>query len=77
MGKAIRASALVFLLACSAQAGIMQNETPAPPPPPAPAATSDETTADGYMQTGYMQNDVASPLTQVALDVLAAVSSVL
>ncbi len=77
MVKAIRASVLVLLLACSAQAGIMQNETPAPPPPAEPAATSDETTADGYMQTGYMQNDATSPVTQVALDVVAALSSLL
>lgn len=39
MGKAIRASVLVLLLACSAQAGHMQNDAVQPPPPPAPAAT--------------------------------------
>ena len=75
MGKAIRASALILLLACSAQAGIIQNEAPAPPPPPSqpasavqePADTSQEPTANGYMQ-----NDAPSSLTQIALDVLAA-----
>lgn len=55
----------------------MQNEAPTPPPPPEPAVTSDETTADGYIQNGYMQNGVASPVTQVALDVVAALSSLL
>lgn len=32
MSKAVRASALVLLLACSAYAGDIQNGSPAPPP---------------------------------------------
>lgn len=77
MIKVIRASALVLLLACSTQAGIMQNEAPAPPPPsqPAtavqePAATTGEPTANGYIQ-----DDTADSLTQIALDVLAVLPS--
>ena len=34
MGKLIRASALVLLLACSASAGIMTYDVYQPPPPP-------------------------------------------
>ena len=77
MGKTIRASALVLLLACSAQAGIMQNDAPAPPPPSQPANsvqelsdTSQETSANGIMQ-----NDAPSALTQIALEVLAVLPS--
>ena len=77
MVKAIRTSALLLLLACSAQAGIMQNDAPAPPPPSQPASavqgptdTSQETSANGTMQ-----NDEPSGLTQVALEVLAVLPS--
>ena len=69
MGKAIRASALILLLACSAQAGWMPNDTPAPPPPQSTSAP-EEPTANGYMQTG-----APSDLMQIALDVLAALPS--
>jgi len=77
MVKAIRASALVLLLACSAQAGIIQNEAPALPPPLqsasatlAPTDTSQETSANGYMQ-----NEAPSALTQIALEMLAVLPS--
>lgn len=56
MGKAIRASLLVLLLACSAQAGYMPNGTPEPPPPEKTAQesnTNEDTTgaADTLIQT--------------------------
>jgi hypothetical protein len=79
MGKAIRASLLVLLLACSAQAGYMPNDTPAPPPPP-----TTSTAQAGYMPTGlpepptdggWMGNEAAASLTQSALDLLAALPS--
>ena len=77
MVKTIRISALVLLLACSAQAGYIQNDAPAPPPPSKPAAavqeptdTSQETSANGIMQ-----NEAPSGLTQVALEVLAVLPS--
>ena len=77
MVKAIRASALILLLACSAQAGYMQNEAPAPSPSSQPATaaqepadTTEEPTVDGYMQTG-----TADSLTQIAFDVFAALPS--
>jgi hypothetical protein len=58
MGKAIRASVLVLVLACSAQAGHIHND--AKPPTPAP---TQEVTADGYVQ-----ND----LTETVLSLLAS-----
>ncbi|HEX8190708.1 MAG TPA: hypothetical protein VF586_20280 [Pyrinomonadaceae bacterium] len=77
MLKAIRVSTLILLLACSAQAGYMQNGSPEPPPPSQPASpiqeptpTSEEPPADGYMQTG-----AADSLTQIALDVFMALPS--
>ena len=47
MGKLIRASALVLLLACSANAGIMTFDVYQPPPPPPPA--------EGVMMGGLRQ----------------------
>jgi hypothetical protein len=77
MGKTIRTSALVLLLACSAQAGYIQNDAPTPPPPSQPANyiqeptdTSQQTSADGIMQ-----NEAPSALTQIALEVLAVMPS--
>lgn len=79
MSKTIRTSALVLLLACSAQAGIMQNDAPAPPPPPPsqpansvqePTNNLQETSANGYMQTGAPDG-----LTQIALEMLAVMPS--
>jgi hypothetical protein len=72
MGKAIRASALILLLACSAQAGYMQNEAPAPPPPPQPANVVQEPTTGGEIP-----NDVSDSMTGIALDLLAVLSSLL
>lgn len=76
MFKAARALVLTLLLACSAQAGIIQNESPAPPPSePAttasgPADTTAEPTADGYVQS-----EAPDSLTQFALGVLAVLPS--
>ncbi len=58
MSKAIRVSALVLLLACSARAGWMPNGTPEPPPS-APA----EQESKGQIDT--------PPLVQIALSLLA------
>ncbi len=77
MVKAIRVSVLLVLLAFSAQAGIIQNETPAPPPPSQPVSTTPVPTGEGDEPTddGIMQNEAPSGLTQVALDVLAVLPS--
>lgn len=77
MLKTIRVSALILLLACSAQAGIIQNEAPAPPPPSQPANFVQEPT-DPSQETsanGDMQNDAPSALTQIALEMLAVMPS--
>ena len=70
MGKAIKASALILMLACSAQAGWMPNDKPAPPPQPTSAP--EEPTANGWMGNG-----AAVGLTQIGLDLLAALPSLL
>ncbi|MDT5269051.1 MAG: hypothetical protein QOH49_1237 [Acidobacteriota bacterium] len=77
MLKAIRVSTLILLLACSAQAGYMQNGLPEPPPPPQPASAAREPMNATQEPTtnGIMQNDAPSGLTQIALDVLAALPS--
>ena len=73
MGKAIRASVLVLLLACSAQAGWIQNEAPTPPPPASPQTNAaQEPTTDGEVS-----NDVTDSLTGMALDLLAVLPSLL
>jgi hypothetical protein len=71
MGKAIRASALILLLTCSAQAGYIPNETPVPPPSQ-PTVAAQEPTTDGYIP-----NDAADSLTQFALDLLAVLPALL
>lgn len=74
MVKAIRASVLVLLLACSAQAGWIQNEKPAPPPQPATAIQepTDGATVDGEIPT---PPGVSERLTQIALELLAVLPS--
>jgi hypothetical protein len=69
MRKTLRVSCLVLLLTCSASAGIMQNGSPELPPP-APALQEPTT-------SGIMPNDAADSLTQIALDLLAALPSLL
>jgi len=71
MGKAIRASALILLLACSAQAGWMPNDKPAPPPPQSTSAPEEPTA------NGWMGNEAAASLTQLTLDLLAVLPSLL
>jgi len=78
MGKAIRASALVLVFACSAQAGWIQNGSPQPAPTPAPASapvliendSPAQQPADSEVAPAgniYIQNDVASALAEAAL----------
>jgi hypothetical protein len=71
MGKSIRASALILLLACSAQAGYIPNESPAPQRSQ-PTSAVQEPTADGEIP-----NDAAVSMTQLALDLLSVLSSLL
>jgi hypothetical protein len=68
MRKTLGVSLLVLLLTGSARAGIMPNLEPAPPPPPANAAQEPTT-------EGEIPNDAT--LTQIALDLLALLPSLL
>jgi len=89
MGKAIRASALILLLTCSAHAGIMGNGSPEPPPPqpvtaqegyiPNDTSTSLQSTsvADEPTVDGIMGNEAAAGLTQAAWELLAVLPSLL
>jgi hypothetical protein len=79
MGKAIRASLLILLLACSAQAGYIPNDTPAAPPPSQQTSAVQEPTDATQDPTldGAMPNDIAYSLTQTALDLLALLPSLL
>lgn len=79
MVKAIRASALILLLACSAQAGHMQNDSPSPPPPSPPAsAAQGATDADPELTTSDTAEDgTQGTLTQIALDLLTILPSLL
>jgi hypothetical protein len=67
MQKVISVAVLLMALTCSAYAGDMPNGSPAPP---TPTNAAQEPTADGWMQ-----NDAADSLTQVALDLLAVLPS--
>jgi hypothetical protein len=57
----------------------MQNDAPAPPPPSQPASIVVEPTAASEESTanGYIQNGAPGGLTQIALDVLATLPSLL
>ena len=71
MGKAIRASVLVLLLACSTSAGIMQNGSPEPPPPPPPATQAiQEPTAEEPEAATEVRPETLL-LVRVALNLLA------
>ena len=82
MGKAIRASALALLLACSANAGTIQNGVYDPPPPPPPSEGTIQNGSPTAQSTGTMQNGSpeamsaeetsaeSSLLVQIALNLL-------
>lgn len=69
MGKTIRASVLVLLIASSAQAGYMQNDVKQPPPPP---NTTQAASAGGEMQDG-----ASAGLAETVLSVLESLLSLL
>ncbi len=70
MDKVIRASLLVLLLTCPAHAGWIQNGTPDSTPPPSNVAQ--EPASDGGIQ-----NSVPDGFTEIALDLLAVLPSLL
>ena len=92
MVKVIRASALILLLACSAQAGWMANGSPEPPPPSQPTSAAvtgympngspeppqpTDVVVQGPAENGIIQNGVTVSLTQIALELLTALPSLL
>jgi hypothetical protein len=78
MIKVIRATALTLLLACTAQAGIMGNETPAPAPAPTPTpATAEEVLTPTATVEDGTQGTYQTSLTQMALELLAIWPSLL
>ena len=74
MLKAARISALILLLACSARAGYIQTGgSPEPPPPPPSSPAVEPTGSTGEpIADGNTQSEEAGVLTQVALNMLAA-----
>jgi hypothetical protein len=85
MLKAVRASVLILLIACSAQAGYMPNDSPTPPQqqsgyiPNDSAETSQEPT-DSTQEldaSGDVQNGVTASLTEIALSLLSSLPSLL
>lgn len=78
MCKALRASMLVLLLSCTAQAGWMQGGSPEPPPPPpSPALVVHE--SPGVLQEAPADGDILDATTrgfiEAALNVLSGVLS--
>ena len=55
----------------------MPNDAPAPPPPPQPVSSSQDTTAGGEVTTGEVPDDTTNALTQITLDLLAVLPSLL
>ncbi|HEX8283252.1 MAG TPA: hypothetical protein VF588_07845 [Pyrinomonadaceae bacterium] len=68
---------MALLLTGSASAGIMQNGSPTPPPPPPPQPESAVQEPMDVEQAGIMGNDAPDSLTQIALDLLAVLPSLL
>lgn len=72
MLKAIRVSAMLLVLVGSAHAGEVLTP-PAPTTPPQPARTAQEPTLNGIMSTP----DVSESMTEIALELLAVLPSLL
>jgi hypothetical protein len=78
MSKAIRASLLILLLACSARAGYMPNGSPAPPPPQPATAVEEPTDAGQESVTQATTEDgTQGTIAQITLDLLAVLPSLL
>jgi hypothetical protein len=78
MRKTLGVCLLVLFLTSSAVAGEMPNDTPAPPQSQ-PTGTVQEPTNAANEPTldGIMPNDAPDSLTQIALELLAALPSLL
>ena len=67
MGKALRASVLLLVLACSAQAGHIHNDVVGTPPKPPQSAAQEEQTADGDEPDGLIETLLAALGSVLAL----------
>jgi hypothetical protein len=65
MVKTLRASVLVLLLACSAQAGHIQNDRSGTPPTPPPPAEQEEPTTDDTGEPDSFTETVLTVLESV------------
>jgi hypothetical protein len=77
MRKTLGVCLLVLLLTGSASAGEMQNGSPTPPSQPTSAVQEPTDAAQEPTADGIMGNDAADTMTQIALDLLAALPSLL
>ena len=73
MRKAISVLALVLAVTCSAQAGYMASDAPAPPPSQ-PITAAQEPTTDGDMANdaadGAIQNKAVTTFIEIVLNLL-------
>ena len=68
MTKIIQTTTLMVVLSVCAQAGIIQNGSPAPtPPPPATTSMTQDETEMETLAEGIMQTDLADAASQAAL----------
>jgi hypothetical protein len=77
MRKTISVVALLLALTCPAYAGEMQNDKPASPPQPASAVQESTDTMQEPVANGITGNDASDGLTQIALELLSTLSSLL
>ncbi len=83
MRKTLGVCLLVLLLTSSASAGIMGNDTPAPPPPQpttamqAPTDVTQEPTTAATVEDGTQDSLTPGTLTQIALDLLSVLPSLI
>jgi hypothetical protein len=71
MGKAVRASALVLLLACTTYAGDIQNGVTSPPPAPQ-TVTQEEQSVNDYIRNAEPEAE-PDRLTETVLNLLSDV----
>lgn len=74
MRKMLPTAALLLLLSCPAFAGEISNPNTPTPPPTSPVA---EPTGDTTLNDGAATSDASDPLTQITLELLAVLPSLL
>ena len=77
MRKTLGVCLLTLLLTVPASAGLIPNDTPAPPPPSTVQEPTGGEMQNGYIQNGIMPNEAPNGLTQIALELLAVLPSLL